>query len=161
MLIEQNTACCFTGHRHIKADRAELEKRTVSLIEKSVEDGYRTFIAGGAVGFDCLAALCVLRLKASMPDKGIRLILFLPGKNQTARWNEANKLTYDRILRCADGVVYIDETCSSEAYLKRDRSMVDASSRVIAYLEQPAGLRSGTAYTVRYAEKAGREILYA
>ena len=74
--------CCFTGSRDIKGisslDLAnKLEKLLIDLIEK---ENYTDFRAGGARGFDTLAALVVLKLRERYPQ--IKLHLFLPCKNQ-------------------------------------------------------------------------------
>lgn len=74
--------CCFTGHREIPKGMypmltAELERKLHGLIQR----GFQYFGAGGALGFDTLAAEAVLRLKEQYPD--IRLILVLPCPDQT------------------------------------------------------------------------------
>lgn len=53
------------------------------------------FGAGGALGFDTLAAQTVLELKKKYPD--IRLILVLPCLSQTRNWKAANISEYERI----------------------------------------------------------------
>lgn len=74
--------CCFTGHREIPKGMypmltAELERELHGLIQR----GFQYFGAGGALGFDTLAAEAVLRLKEQYPD--IRLILVLLCPDQT------------------------------------------------------------------------------
>lgn len=69
--------CCFTGHRDIPPEilpalAAKVEAEVLELIA----DGIRYFYAGGALGFDTLAAETVLRLRDQFPQ--IRLILALP-----------------------------------------------------------------------------------
>ena len=73
----KNHTCCFTGHRIIPAEEydlisAKLEATMVQLIHR----GYQFFGAGGALGFDTLAAMSVLKLKKDYPH--IKLILVLP-----------------------------------------------------------------------------------
>ena len=51
--------------------------------------------AGGAVGFDCLAAQTVLRLRESCLD--MKLILVLPCLNQTRGWRAEDVAEYERI----------------------------------------------------------------
>lgn len=50
-----------------------------------IEQGYRYFVADGALGFDTLAAQTVLNLKQQYPE--IKLILVLLCKDQAARWS--------------------------------------------------------------------------
>ena len=45
---------------------------------------------------------------------------------------------------------------SDGCMLRRNRAMVDASQRIISVYDGGDG---GTAYTVRYAERMGREII--
>ena len=64
VIIKDQTAC-FTGHReipvlHIISLRRKLKRTIISCIN----DGYRFFGAGGALGFDTLAAKTVLDLSA-------------------------------------------------------------------------------------------------
>ena len=45
--------CVFTGHRFVPAqERARLQRRLIDTVESLYADGYRTFCAGGALGFD-------------------------------------------------------------------------------------------------------------
>lgn len=76
MSLREHTAC-FTGHRKIPPEQQEKVVRQLrKTILELARDGYRYFGAGGALGFDTLAAQTVLNLKSDMPQ--IRLILVLP-----------------------------------------------------------------------------------
>lgn len=69
--------CCFTGHREIPSgQRRRIFAKTEEAIEGLIKKGYLYFGAGGALGFDTIAAFAVLKLKERYPD--IRLILVLP-----------------------------------------------------------------------------------
>ena len=109
--------------------------------------------AGGAVGFDCLAAQTVLRLRESCPD--MKLILVLPCLNQTRGWRAEDVAEYERIKEQADKVTYVSQQYTRDCMFKRNRHLVDYSSVCICYLEKAAG---GTAYTVEYAKKRGLRI---
>ena len=91
-------ACCFTGHRpESLPDRGNEEKRGMrelqSLLEAAVfralESGITDFFAGGARGFDTLAAEAVLRCRETNPD--VTLFLALPGRDQTEDWPEGDR----------------------------------------------------------------------
>ena len=58
------------------------------------------FGAGGALGFDTIAAFTVLKLKESYPD--IRLILVLPCLAQTRGWSREDVEKYEDIKSKAD-----------------------------------------------------------
>lgn len=139
--------CCFTGHRIIKsADMPILNKNLKKILSELISDGYDTFITGGALGFDTVAATQVLSFKQQY--KHLRLILALPCKDQAARWNPSQIRLYNSIISRADEVIYTSENYTPGCMLSRNRFMVDNSSAVIVYLTRPSG---GTAYTANYA----------
>lgn len=152
--MRERTAC-FTGHRSIPAGQSRiLHQRLENVITRLVEKGYRFFGTGGALGFDTMAAQLVLALKAQYPH--IRLILVLPCHSQTKFWNVPDKAVYTRIREQADKVVYVSQVYTDECMLRRNRHLVDCSSVCICYLTKATG---GTAYTVRYAQKQGLEVI--
>ena len=149
-------ACCFTGHRpESLPDRGNEEKRGMrelgALLEAAVfralDEGITLFYAGGARGFDTLAAETVLRLGENNPE--VRLCLALPGQDQAQDWPEGDQLRYEAILSAAgERVWYAADVCSPDSMRKRNRYLVDHSTRCIAYLKRMHG---GTLYTVNYA----------
>ena len=148
-------ACCFTGHRTVPvSERDGVKVRLVRELEALISDGVEVFIAGGALGFDTMAALAVLELKSSYPE--IRLHLALPCENQTKGWSERAVSLYNSIIDRADEVVYTSREYTSGCMHIRNRYMVDNSEVCIAYKTRESG---GTAYTVRYALEKGRRII--
>lgn len=147
---------CFTGHREIKHENCE--KNLYSTIENLIKRGYRFFGAGGARGFDSLAAKTILGLKEKYPH--IHLILVLPFENQYNHekgWSAAEVEFYHYAKAKASKVVHINPTYESGIYYKRNRHLVDHSSVCVAYQYKNTG---GTAYTTNYANKKGLHILY-
>ena len=148
--MKERTAC-FTGHRTIPfLQRRKIEKRTEEALIEAIKQGYRFFGAGGALGFDTLAAQTVLRLKQTYPK--IKLILVLPCLSQTRGWRSEDIAEYERIKAAADKVVYTSQEYTRDCMFKRNRHLVDNSSLCIAYLMENTG---GTAYTVDYARFKG------
>ena len=148
--MKERTAC-FTGHRIIPfLQRRKIEKRTEEALIEAIKQGYRFFGAGGALGFDTLAAQTVLRLKKTYPQ--IKLILVLPCLSQTRGWKSEDIAEYERIKAAADKVVYTSQEYTRDCMFKRNRHLVDNSSLCIAYLTENTG---GTAYTVDYARSKG------
>ena len=140
---------CFTGHRKIPPESIpELSRRLKVTLLRLIEAGYMYFGAGGALGFDTLAAQCVLSLKKKYPH--IKLILVLPCTAQTKGWNTEDIAVYEEIKSQADKVVYTSHDYFRGCMLKRNRHLVNGSSICIAYLTQGKG---GTAYTVDYARQ--------
>lgn len=151
----KNQTCCFTGHRRLSAQAAAaLPSRLDGAIEALYGQGIRFFGCGGALGFDTLAALAVLRARERHP--AIRLILVLPCKNQTRGWPPADIETYSHIYCRADKVVYIGERYTRGCMHERNRRLVEHSTVCVCYLTQTAG---GTHYTVEYARRQGLRIL--
>ena len=95
--MKQKT-CCFTGHRDIPlGDYQLIFDKTEEMVERLIKKGYLYFGAGGALGFDTIAALAVLKLKEHYPD--IRLILVLPCRFQTRGWASAMRISSDMLIR--------------------------------------------------------------
>lgn len=146
---------CFTGHRDINKSIAPyIPSALKSEIKDQIMRGAISFRAGGAVGFDTVAALCVLELKEAYPQ--IKLDLILPCRDQSSGWNSENTRAYNYILSHADSVKYITDTYCSGCMYERNRALVDGSDVCIAYLERSSG---GSAYTYTYALKNNIEVI--
>ena len=153
--LDLEQTCCFTGHRRIpRLVRVPLIELLNEEIVNLIHQGVCYFGAGGALGFDTMAAFLVLRLKPRYPH--IRLILVLPCKDQDKGWSEEDKKRYNLILRYADKVVYISEQYTPGCMHRRNRRLVDSSTFCICYLTDP---KTGTAYTVKYAQSKGLRVL--
>jgi uncharacterized phage-like protein YoqJ len=151
----KDKTCCFTGHRKIPPLAAlGLKRKLEKTLKEKIEQGYLYFGAGGALGFDTLAAQTVIKLRQSYPD--IKLILVLPCENQDARWREQDRALYRDILQKADKVTYVQKDYTYDCMHKRNRRLVDCSSLCICYLTERTG---GTAYTVDYAHKNGIDVI--
>ena len=151
----RNETCCFTGHRKIPPEeRAGITDRLERAIISLYQQGIRAYEAGGALGFDALAAQTVLHLRESYP--GMKLILVLPCLTQTRGWRPEDVAEYERIKAQADKVVYTSQQYTPGCWHKRNRHLVDNSGVCVCYLTRDSG---GTAYTVRYAEKQGLTVV--
>jgi len=145
--LKEYTAC-FTGHRKIPPMQVEaLTRRLKTSIIELIDKGYKYFGAGGALGFDTLAAQTVLALKNDYPH--IKLILVLPCITQADSWSVDDKAIYEEVKAAADKVVYTSHEYTRGCMHKRNRHLVDNSSACICYLTEKTG---GTAYTVDYAQ---------
>ncbi len=150
------TTVCFTGHRIIPSEHLPwLRERLEKTVEELYACGYRTFLAGGALGFDTLAASAVLALKKQRCPE-LKLELMLPCADQTKCWKERDVRLYESILKQADKV-----TCMSERYYNgcmqaRNRALVENSSVCVCYLTRNSG---GTAQSVRMAKQKGLRLI--
>jgi uncharacterized phage-like protein YoqJ len=147
--------CCFTGHRVIEESHIyRLPELLSHTLERLISRGVTTFRAGGALGFDTIAALKVLEKKKSNPD--VRLELMLPCRNQAEGWTERERFVYSYILERADKVTYAEERYVSGCMYKRNRMLVDGADYCVAFLSKNEG---GTAYTARYALSKDVELI--
>ncbi len=152
--MEDQKVCCFTGHRSFSDSPKEIRELLNVLLDNLITGGYTVFRAGGALGFDMLAAETVLAKKEN--GRNIRLELILPCPEQAERWNAESKLRYRRILSLADDKRYIADKYTPTCMHERNRSLVDGASLCIAYQKREKG---GTAYTCHYAEKQGLRVI--
>ena len=146
-MCEKSKTCCFTGHRIIKKDHKEIiSQNLLKLINTLIEMGVCNFIAGGALGFDTLAAKAVIAAREHNPN--IKLTLALPCREQANNWNLKNIKEYNYILTLADNIVYVSDEYYDGCMQKRNRYMIENSDHCIFYMTSPRG---GTAYTIKYA----------
>lgn len=151
---DPSRTCCFTGHRTIPANHlASVTDALCRTVNHLYEQGYRHFIAGGALGFDTYAARAVLILKRQLSD--MTLTLMLPCADQASAWSEKDRAEYERIKSLADEVICLSPAYFDGCMKERNQAMVNASSACIAYLTHP---RSGAGQTVRMAERAGHRL---
>lgn len=149
--------CFFTGHRVLPAGKSErIQELLKSNIMQLADNGVTTFIAGGALGFDMLAANTVLELKHSCrPD--IRLWLYIPCVNHTERWSEDAKLDFFTLRQRCDKVLFVSKNqYTRECMLRRNRKMAEDAFWCVAFLLSE---KSGTGHAVRYAKQLGNRVI--
>ncbi len=147
--------CCFTGHRKIPACHIEeLYRELDRVLEILIRSGVDSFRAGGALGFDTLAALTVLDKKEKYPH--IKLELCIPCPEQTSRWGYEDRKNYEYIYRHADKVTVLNDRYTPHCMHERNRYMVDGSDYCVAYCTETRG---GSRYTVDYAKKKGLRVI--
>lgn len=150
-------ACCFTGHRELPSDPAVIEvlrEKLRSAVRRAIDDGFTAFYAGGAVGFDMLAAEAVIAQRNRHPE--IRLIEAIPFPGHSRRFSETDQTRQKAIEALSDEVVYVSEGYHEGCFSMRNHYMVDRSERLIAYVHQLTG---GSVSTLRYARDCGIETV--
>ena len=157
-------SCAFSGHRpknfpwkynETAQDCILLKEILMKQVEKLIERGVIDFYTGLAQGVDTWAAQAVLALREENPM--LRLHCVLPCRDQAVNWETAAQELHQHIQDQADTVTYLSETYREGCMLERNRYMVDHTSILLAVYN--GGWRSGTAMTVHYAQKLGREII--
>ena len=154
MSDKRTETCCCTGHRDIPYG---LETPLKSVLKEQMglllSKGVIYYGVGGAVGFDTLAAEALFELRTEYPQ--IKVILVYPFSGFDSRWQKEQRERYRVLLPKYDKLVCVSRTPGREAYLMRDRHLVDCSAHCIAFCSRSYG---GTAYTVRYAQEHGCQI---
>ena len=156
--------CAFTGHRPRKFPWKydEADSRCVALkvvlaeqIAALVDAGFTQFLSGMAEGADVWSALAVLSLREQNPTTKLHCIL--PCKEQADKWAASSQDLYHSILDRADSIVYVSRAYHRNCMLERNRFLVDHAAALLAVYNGER--RGGTAATMRYAQKMGREII--
>ena len=146
--------CSFTGHRRIApSHEKKLRELLCRAVKYAYDNGCRKFIAGGAVGFDTLAAREVIRFRISHPDAA--LVLALPCVNQDENWSDSQRDAYSYTLSVADEVVYISEEYTETCMKERNRYLAEEADIIVAYVSRYA---SGAGQTVRMAKSLGKQV---
>lgn len=152
---------CFTGHRSIQGVYYDPEKldtnwittgtRVFEVIHKLLKEGHKTFISGGALGFDQLAAHAVIHHKIHT-DNSIELWMALPFPEFERKWPAKSRVLLDNIIGCADKTFYINQgPYSAWKLFARNEWMVDHSSTIVAmYIPN---MKGGTKACLDYAVK--------
>jgi uncharacterized phage-like protein YoqJ len=139
-----------TGHRpkfcpcKYKNNHPWLNQLKENLRQKLISDQVSTIISGMAIGWDTWIAQVAI-------DMGLPVHAYVPFRDQGSQWPSDSLNEYKRILGASEKVIFISEEYSNEAFLKRDRAMVDNCDHVYSLLD-PACTSGGTFYTVAYAK---------
>ncbi len=154
-MLNRNFTCCFTGHRQIVREHAQaLPEVLKGAIRSLIAQGYFIFAAGGAMGFDTLAAEAVLALKAEFPQ--LQLVIVAPCADQADGWPAADRRRYERLRHAADDYICLEATHTPDCMRRRNRCLVEMSSACLAYCLRQ---RSGSAQTVAFADAQGLDII--
>ena len=131
-----------------------MQKRLETAIEKHILQGVKFFCAGGALGFDTLAALVVIELKKKYPH--IELILVLPFRGHERDRKDTEIKTYNFILENADEVRFTSWQDCTGCMRKRNYQLVDYSRFCICWLVEDF---DETIHTVKYAQDSALRIM--
>ncbi len=158
----RKTSLCVSGHRPEKLPHKGNLNLPVIRAMKSVFDmelmnnikaGYTRFYIGGARGIDLWAYHTLFGARAR--GAAIEIIAAIPYENFDESYDGTDKWLYGNLIEYADEVVYLYPEYSRSCFQKRNEYMVDHSSKLVAVINS---YKSGTANTIRYAEKSGIEV---
>lgn len=167
MARENFFSCCFTGYRPQKLpfpvdpgnrEYIAFENALMDTVFELANNGCRVFYSGMAMGFDIIAAECVLTVKKTprFREAGIELVCAIPFKEQANKYPAEWKERYGKVLEEADKAVIISNEYYRRCYYDRNRFMVDNSDCVVTWFD---GSRGGTKNTVDYATSIGRKVI--
>jgi uncharacterized phage-like protein YoqJ len=146
--IDKSSTAAFTGHRYINMDDSVLRDGLTHTIREQYRNGYASFITGGAVGFDLLAAEVVLELQKEYT--GIQLFCAVPYAGHHLYFRDESKQRYIHIADNATSNIILSSRYHDGCFLRRNDYMLANCSLLIAYYAQIP--HSGTGYTVRKAQ---------
>lgn len=158
------SAACATGHRPNKLGGYYPDNPTAKLVKSAlaemvltaINNGFLSFISGGAQGVDQWFANIVLDYKKEI--KEIKLIMAIPFSEQDKIWPEKAKQHWRWLCNQADYVhIVCDEGYANWKMQRRNEWMVDHSSLVFAIWDGSAG---GTHNCIKYARKQKKPILH-
>ena len=147
----------FTGHRKLDHPKPAIIKQLKSFLSRM---GPSKTISGMALGFDQLAAYVSIKLN-------IPFIAALPSRIQSRYWNEEQQERYEKLLKRANEVVYIDELPEYQMHnssfvdkcFKRNEWIADHCDKMIAYYNATVK-RSGTMYTIMCAQQQHKIVIF-
>lgn len=157
-LPKQVNSICFTGHRNLSGIEQKLIAiRLSNLLTVLARDyGLRDCYAGGAIGFDTLAALTVISVKKRIPE--LKLHLILPCVNQEVSWNDEQKTAYYLVKEQADSVRVLAPFFYNGCMQIRNRELLESADLCIAYLRSGTST-GGSLNTVLQATKLGIPVI--
>lgn len=163
MTMHRVLSCSFTGHRPEKLPwgSRETDPRCKALKERlrlelqaAYDAGCRHFLSGMARGADLYFCEGVLSLKILYGDVTLEAVIPYPG--QADRWGPAEQRRYRALLDQCDFETVIQHQYTSGCFLRRNRYLVDHSSRIIAAYNGQGG---GTLYTITYAMRNNLDVV--
>lgn len=149
--------CCFTGHRHIMLTD-KIKGDLYDTIDILINLGVRDFYAGGAIGWDTVCAMTIIKFRdEKYHDIKLHLILPCPEVEQTAMWSENQKKLYYDVIDNADSVQVLSDKYYKDCMKDRNQYLVNVSDCCICYYDKNKSA-TGTGQTVRMAVAKGLTV---
>lgn len=157
--LDREITVCFTGHRPSKLAMdfnensffvLKIKQQLHNKIINCIENGFKNFISGGAMGVDIWVSEIILSLKEFYQD--IKLIHIVPHSEQSRNWPTEWKQRYQRVVENGDELIVTTQKYYRFCELDRNRQMVDLATLLIAVYN---GGNGGTKRTIDYARING------
>lgn len=146
------SACALTGHRVL--GKGFSRERLEQCLRALIAEGADTFYCGMALGFDLYCCELLLRLREEFP---VRIVACVPCADQAPAICPARRRSTRFCFPPGDEKIVLHEKYENGCMFERNRCMVDRCDVLLAYLETERG---GTFYTVNYAKKRGKRIVF-
>lgn len=165
IMISRIKSCSFTGHRpktysfgydESSESFLALYDQIKNTIIQVCNAGCRTFYCGMAEGADLWCGEIVLNLKDSY-DPPLKIIPVVPYLSQPVGMKPANQQRYRKIMEASEERFLVSRQFSKFCFLKRNHFLVDSADALIAVYSDKE-IHSGTAQTIRYAQKKKKRI---
>ena len=141
-----------TGHRDLESRFSVASLQ--NLFDRLVAAGADTFCIGMARGFDLLCGRLLCEMKERIP---LKLVACIPCADQSDGFCPRDKSIYEIVLSRCDEKIVLYKKYEKGCMLERNRLLVKKCDVLVAYLRKREG---GTFYTVNYAEKLGKPVLF-
>lgn len=144
-------AASFTGHRSISGNLNALKADMYNKLERAILNGGITqFNAGGAIGFDTIAAETVIELRKNYPDITLNLVLPCSPEEQTLKWTADQKRRFYDIMNNANNVEFTSPHYYDGCMKARNLRLIELADFCFCYWDKSKSW-SGTAQTVGFA----------
>lgn len=161
-------ACAITGHRPIRFcfgynENLPLCKKIKECLFEQFKmlhdkESVGTFFVGGALGVDMWAGEELLTLKEKAGYEDIEIIVVLPFIGHDSKWPEQSKKRLKNLIQKATGCIIVSQDANTSSYKKRNYYLVDHAEYLVGVFDNKRNMRSGTAQTVNYALRQGKQI---
>lgn len=139
----EKDACCLAFKEDMK-----------NRIEMAIKKGWTHFITGLALGIDTICAEIVIELRDKYPY--ITLEGAIPCPTQDSNWAYKDQKRYRKLKKKCNYTTTLSNYYTDDCMLRRNDYIIEKSAMIIAVSN--GDLRGGTAYTIRHAKQAGREV---
>jgi len=140
----------LTGHRGLPPGAPALIRR--QLEELVLQYPGSTWLSGGAVGVDQVAALVLLEL-----GQRVEFVLPFPLRLQSARWTSVEREALRALTAQAAAVEILRDGYHVGGYHQRNRRLLERADVLVAFTDGRA--TGGTASVIRQAERKGVPVI--
>lgn len=122
-------------------------------------ENVQTFFVGGALGVDMWAGEQLLALKEKSGYENIEIIVAISFVGHDSKWPEQSQKRLKSLIQKATNCIVVSQEANTASYKKRNYYMVDHADFLVGVFDNAKQMRSGTAQTVNYALRQGKQII--